>query len=187
MSGNGPMDDPFADLGREQRRRAAVLRERFRDLGAEDPEEWARSEVSEDIPQLATFLLLRRLWRDAECWREDPADWFGPGPVEPVPDDPEHPHDPAAQAVARALAAGVSADDLKRIARAVAYDSLFSAVHAIDEGCDPDEAEDLPGWILAEVGPDGQGTGRVVGSMHESLPGLAPPLFPSSPGPDSET
>jgi hypothetical protein len=38
------------------------LAERFKKLGCENPESWARSEVEEDIPQLARFVFLRQLW-----------------------------------------------------------------------------------------------------------------------------
>lgn len=176
------MADPFTGLDLKQRREAEKLADAFRALGADDPEGWAASEVAEDIPQLARFLLLRRLWRDAGQWTEDPAAWFGPAPDGPVEDDPERPHEPAAQAVQRALSAGVHPDDLKRIVRAVVFDACFSALHVIDEGFDPDEADALPGWVLAEVGPDGNGTGRVVGGLHESLLSMAPPLFPGAAG-----
>jgi len=47
----------------EENRRLAELAERFRKLGAADPDGWARSEAEEDIPQLATFVFLRELWR----------------------------------------------------------------------------------------------------------------------------
>ena len=39
------------------------LTEIFRKLGAEDPEDWARSQIREGIPQLARFLFLREAWR----------------------------------------------------------------------------------------------------------------------------
>jgi hypothetical protein len=35
----------------------------FRRLGARDPEGWARSQLQEEIPQLARFLFLRQAWR----------------------------------------------------------------------------------------------------------------------------
>jgi len=43
-------------------RKLKKLAARFRSLGAEDPESWARSEVQEGIPQLGRFLFLRALW-----------------------------------------------------------------------------------------------------------------------------
>lgn len=176
------MTGAFEGLDSEERRRAEELAERFRALGADDPESWAASEVAEDVPQLARFLLLRRLWRDAERWTGDPADWFGPAPEAPAADHPEYPFQAAAQAVRRVLAAGADPADLARMARAIAFETLFTAVHAIDEGYDPDEAEDLPGWVLAEVGPDGESTtGRIAGGLHEDLLTMAPPLFGDDP------
>jgi hypothetical protein len=35
----------------------------FEKLGAADPDGWARSQLEEDIPQLARFLFLRQAWR----------------------------------------------------------------------------------------------------------------------------
>jgi len=49
------------------------LTEIFRIAGAPDPEGWAESEASEDIPQLARYLFLRAAWRGV------------------VPDGPPHP------------------------------------------------------------------------------------------------
>ena len=36
------------------------LTERFRALGAQEPREWASSQISEGIPQLGRFLFLRQ-------------------------------------------------------------------------------------------------------------------------------
>ena len=43
---------------------ANALRDRFLELGADDPDMWALSEISQDIPQLARFLALRHVWPD---------------------------------------------------------------------------------------------------------------------------
>ena len=34
----------------------------FKNLGAKDPELWAESQIDEDIPQLARFMLLKGAW-----------------------------------------------------------------------------------------------------------------------------
>jgi hypothetical protein len=172
------MSDPFAALEWEQRQQAEDLAETLRALGVDDPERWAASEVTSDTPEVAPFLILRKLWEDARRWTNDPAEWFGPAPETPAPDHPEYPHPPAAQAVHRALAAGVDPRDLMRIARAIVFESFFDVVHVIDEGYEPDGGEGLPGWLLAELAADGTPTGRVVGGLHESLLVMAPPLFP---------
>ncbi len=39
------------------------LTELFRNLGADDPAGWARSQLEEGLPQLARFLFLRQAWK----------------------------------------------------------------------------------------------------------------------------
>ena len=41
----------------------AKLTQLLRAAGAANPEDWARSEINEDIPQLARFMFLRQAWR----------------------------------------------------------------------------------------------------------------------------
>ncbi|MFF1449779.1 hypothetical protein ACFVYF_16790 [Streptomyces sp. NPDC058274] len=43
----------LAHLPKDKQDAAGELRDRFEDLGAEDAEGWARSEISEHIPQFA--------------------------------------------------------------------------------------------------------------------------------------
>src|SRR5580704_6108254 len=56
-------DEWLNGLDPETRRRAEELRGEFARRGANDPESWARSEVSEDIAQLTGYLFLRGVWR----------------------------------------------------------------------------------------------------------------------------
>lgn len=189
------MSGAFAHLDAEQRRRARALAEKFRAAGAEQPEEWAASEVEDEIPQLARFLFLRRLWRGAAQWRQPPAEWFAepePGPQDDLPaqeedhDEPTRvspsPHDAAGtdqegdppflaaqQAVRRILAAGADPEDLKEVARAVFLYTAFEAVQTVDEGHDPWAGDGMPGWLLTEVGGDLVLTGRVIPGLHEDL------------------
>jgi len=186
------VSDPFARLPPEDRRRAEALAERFRAAGAEAPEEWAASEVEEDIPQLARFLLLRRLWRGAWQWRRPPGEWFAEvesaedaepaaeedddtptlvrSTAEEGADEAGDPPFLAAQlAVQRILAAGVDPGDLKEVARAIFLHTAFDAVQTVDEGHDPEAGEGMPGWLLTEVGGDLVLTGRVIPDLHEDL------------------
>lgn len=186
------MSDAFAGLDPGQRRRAQELAERFREAGASEPELWAASEVAEDIPQLAGFLLLRSVWRSAKQWKQPPEAWFAePEPqtaAEPLAEeDDDEPtrvrgssHDAedadaepaflaAQRAVERILAAGVDPDDLKEVARAIFLHTAFDVVHAVDEGYDPEAAEGMPGWLLMEVGGDLVLTGRPITALHEDL------------------
>jgi hypothetical protein len=181
------MSDAFAHLPPEDRRRAAALAEAFRGLDAEEPETWALSEVEDDIPQLARFIFLRRLWRSAEQWTMPPADWFAgvdpepsdgdeaeddeesaPATVEDA-DDGDPPFLAAQQAVQRILAAGADPEDLKEVARAVFLHAVFDAVATVDQGHDPEAGEGTPGWLLAEVSGDLMTTNRVLDRLHEDL------------------
>jgi hypothetical protein len=187
------VSDAFAHLPPEDRTRAEELAERFRAAGAEEPEEWAASEVEEDIPQLARFLLLRRLWRSAWQWRRPPDEWFAEVEPDEVPVDEEDDDEPtlvptsgfdageaedededppflaAQQAVQRILAAGADPEDLKEVARAIFLHTAFDVVQTVDEGHDPEADEGMPGWLLAEVGGDLVLTGRVIPGLHEDL------------------
>ncbi|HEX5869006.1 MAG TPA: hypothetical protein VFY65_01250 [Longimicrobium sp.] len=185
------MSDAFAHLSPEDRQRAEELAERFRAAGAEEPEGWAASEVEDDIPQLARFIFLRRLWRGAWQWTQPPGSWFAEiapddvpvdveddedeptlvsAPHDEVPDeDAEPPFLAAQQAVQRILAAGADPEDLKEVARAIFLHTAFDAVQTVDEGHDPAVGEGMPGWLLTEVGADLVLTGRVIPELHEDL------------------
>jgi hypothetical protein len=185
------MSDAFAHLSEADRTRAEELAERFRAAGAEQPDGWAASEVEEDIPQLARFIFLRRLWRGAWQWKQPPEEWFAEIPPDDVPADAEDDEDEptlvqtsgdemadedgeppflaAQQAVQRILAAGADPEDLKEVARAIFLHTAFDAVQTVDEGHDPHVGEGMPGWLLTEVGGDLVLTGRVIPDLHEDL------------------
>lgn len=78
------------------------LTRRMADLGAPDPASWARSEISEDIPQQARYLILRAIW---------------PQMIAPYADESVVRRYPAA---ARLLDAGASFADLSTALQAVA-------------------------------------------------------------------
>ena len=129
----------------------------FESLGADDARDWASSEVEEDIPQLARFLVLRLLWRYAvDIWEK--AD-----ELDRVP------------AARRLLAAGADRADMVRLARRAAYGAVHSTLYRIGEGFDPDAGIDgLPGWMLMEttdvsLGDHVRLTGRTVDGLHEDI------------------
>ncbi|MFB6568952.1 hypothetical protein [Streptomyces noursei] len=65
-------------LSLAKRSAAESLRTQFGSLGAVDAADWARSEIEENQPQLARFVLLRALWRGAIDG------WADPGALEQV-------------------------------------------------------------------------------------------------------
>ena len=129
---------------------------RMRDLGAPDPESWARSEVNGDVAQQARFLVLRPIWADA---------------IDPLGTEDVIRRHPAG---ARLLDAGTAPADLATLLRAVAYETAFYVLDRIDAGGDLDAPEDAPGWLLMETNGDGEPTGRGVGGLHESILSLDP-------------
>lgn len=145
--------------------RIADLTELLTRLGAPDPSAWARSEVEEDIPQVARYLFLRQAWThviadgdDAwiDAWRELAAQ------------SPAAPCAGIGPALERLLAAGVDRDDLSTVVRVMQYSTLFGLCYLLDDPgeVEPEAAE--VAWALVEV--DDEGTvGRHLGALHESL------------------
>lgn len=165
----------LATLAPSERRRALELLDRFNALGAEDAELRVRSEISEDIPQLARYLVLRSLWPDhVESWVRNAGAWIG-NAVKAAGSRPEGNFAEAGRAVDRALAAGVSMTDLGAIARMIAFETAFGVLNHIDEGHDPAAGDDAPGWRLVETDADGAATGRPIIGLHEDILSMAPP------------
>ena len=132
--------------------RTQQLLDAFKQLGCDDADRWARSEIEDDIPQLARYRFVSTLWPQMiDSWHDG------------------MPHIPAAQ---RALDAGVSEDDLTLLARAVAYETVFLMLHHL--GAEHDAADELPSWALAELTPAGAATGRHLAALHEDLLALDP-------------
>lgn len=63
----------------------------------------------------------------------------------------------------RLLAWGAAPEDLRAFARMVAFESLFAALHFLD---DPGPGE--PGWALVETS-GGEPTGRLLQGLYEDL------------------
>jgi hypothetical protein len=87
------------------------LSELFRKLGARGPEGWARSQIRENIPQLARFLFLRQAWKLVIS--EDDREWIS----EARGGDPNDSGGDIGPAIARILAAGGDENDLTKIVR----------------------------------------------------------------------
>ena len=151
-------DEWLNGLDGQHREQATRLRDTFARLGADDPESWVRSEVSEDFAQLASFLVLRSLWRDAiNMW--SPAS-IGQSAV-----------------ASRLLEHGADIDDLVTFARAASYQAVFGVLYLLTaEHSDPelaDTEDGLPGWRLMEL-RNGVLTGRGVDMLHESILSMDP-------------
>jgi len=149
----------------DDEQKVADLTELLTRLGAPDPSAWARSEVEEDIPQVARYLFLRQAWQHVvadgdtswiDAWRELAAQ------------APSAPCAGIGPALERLSAAGIDRDDLTTVVRVMQYSVLFGLCYLLDDpGAAEPEVEEL-GWALVEVDADGD-VGRHIGALHESL------------------
>ena len=158
----------FAGLDEAKQQQTLALVAKLKAHGAKEPELWARSEVSENLAQLATYLINHRIWLcEIDRWSDDPEEWmnefagYGAGDL-PVFAD-------AGEALKRLREAGVLAKDLGAVARLVAYSVAFGLLNLIDEGGIRDAEDELPGWQLRETDADKNPTGRGIDGIHESL------------------
>jgi hypothetical protein len=166
MAVSDDLGDGWADwlstLTENQRQQAARLRQRFVELGAEDPDGWARYAVeNDDCSQLGRFLALRGTWRRMkdvldETMRSD--------------------------VTARLLTDGADVDRLRRLVQVALGSLAFYMLCFLDdpEGTSYDDGyQDVvdgdPRWRLMEVSPaDDTLTGRDLGGLHEGWGQLDP-------------
>ena len=146
----------------------AALTNHFRSLGANDPEGWARSQLSEGINQYARFVFLREAWRNAI--KEGEIAWI----EREIHYAEKHPHEPGAgvgPALERILACGAGPEDISEVVRAMQWQALAGLIYQIDDsGVVNYPQQDLPrvDWALFEI--DANGTPlREIDSLHESL------------------
>lgn len=113
MAGNGQgyRGYPYPELVR-----------RFRELGAQDPEGWAKSESDENIPQLARFCFLRGTWRGINGWATSDT-WIDNSLKEGTRGGHEV-FVKGGQALQRLLNAGASRSDLQDLARLIAFNAV---------------------------------------------------------------
>ena len=140
---------------------------RFRELGAQDPEGWAKSESDENIPQLARFCFLRGTWRGINEWATTDT-WIDISVTEGKPGGHEI-FVKGGQALRRLLDAGASRSDLQDLARLIAFDATFEVLDRIDDGYDAGLEDDYPGWRLIET-MDEKETARAVGAAPRIAP-----------------
>jgi hypothetical protein len=172
------MDDYCARLRasftEEERAKYARLVDQFRAVGADVPEDWALSEVAENIPQLARYLVLRHLWRrEIDTWTDDTnwiQDMIGRAERQPTGLFAD-----AGDALRRLMSLGATQEDLGRLARYFAYSTVFGTLNTIDSGADAEVDDEYPGWTLMETtGPEEAVTGRFAGGLHESVLSMDP-------------
>ncbi|WP_313141270.1 hypothetical protein [Stenotrophomonas sp.] len=120
--------------------------------GCSDPRSWVNSELGEDLPQFARFLMLR----DVHTLADDVDSALS----EALFDRPD------LEQTLATLRGAVDPQALHALLRAYGKALGNSFVMAVDEG--PAMREDgMPGWLLMETDANDEPTGRLVQGLHE--------------------
>lgn len=134
----------------------------FRKLGAREPAAWARSQINENIPQLARFLFLRQAWKLVV--NNNDSNWIR----EMRQIDPDKPGGDIGPAITRLLAAGGQEGDLTKIVRVMQWRLLSGLCQLLDDpGNIGSEAGDIA-WRLFQVDEVDHPI-AVIGGLAESV------------------
>jgi len=142
--------------------------ERFRLLGAYDPDSWAKSQVKEGIPQYARFIFLRQAWK--EILDDDDAAWID-SEIASAAKRPSGPGAGIGLALKRILALGADREDLTEIVRVMQWELLSRIAYQLsDPGVVeyPDESFPKVNWELFEVDSKNNPL-HPIGGLHESI------------------
>lgn len=121
----------------------------------------------EGIPQVARAMFLSSLWpKQIDHFTTD-LSWIKQA-IEDYHRDPNGAFADAGEALERMVTAAATPDDLGRVARFVAYVTIFQLLYHLDFGSHQ-EIDDGPGWQLMEVDPGTGLTGREIGGLYEDL------------------
>jgi hypothetical protein len=142
------------------------LTELFRQLGAQSPELWARSQIVEGIPQLMRFLFLKDAW--SYIIDEGHTEWIDDA-INVAEANPGSPYSGLGLALARARAAGVSSGDLIEMARCLQAQMLFSITYLLDGPRSQHGPLYDVSWGLFQIAEDGQPTGPQISGLYESV------------------
>src|SRR5690242_5341832 len=141
------------------------LVETFRNLGAPDPETWARSQIEEGIPQLARYLFLRQAWRNIV--KEDDYRWIDAA-MERARTHPDEPYAGVGHALRKLRARGATNEEITDLVRGMQAELLFLFCYLLEDPGDVEpEARDIH-WVLAQVDAHGNFLGPIA-CLHESV------------------
>ena len=139
----------------------------FEKLGARDPDGWAKSEVTERIPQLLRFLFLREAWNYVQD--EHDHTWIA-RQIESSGKRPNEPYACLGSVLSRCRALGVSDQELTDMARCQQAAMMFRLCYLMSSGPeDPPEELDEVSWGLFRVNESGKPVGPRIAALHESV------------------
>ncbi len=139
------------------------LTEIFRKFGARAPEEWARSEMEEGIPQLARFLFLKGAWNSVV---PDNDDWIQ-NVLENYDSADNGPYSGMMHSIKEMIDKGVSKSAITEFARCIGAEMIFNISYLMD---DPGVVENNKHvtWGLFVTDVNGNPIQKLNG-LHESV------------------
>lgn len=148
-----------------ERQNAESLTELFRQLGAADPELWARSQINEGIPQLARFLFLRQAW--SRIVSDSDPSWIG-AYMRSADARPNDPYAGVGHGLRALLSKGATPHEITSVVRGMQAELLFGLCYMLeDPGLVEEEVQDIC-WQLFLVNDDGEPQQPLAG-LHESV------------------
>ncbi len=138
------------------------LIEIFEQIGAPNPEDWARSQEGEGIPQLARYLFLRQAWR--QVIPKDDLTWMDAE----LQRTPGSPGATAVPALSRLLSLGADKQDIATIVRTMQWQLLFRMCYLLDDPGDVEDVVSEIAWGLFTVDAAGKPLEH-IGGLHESV------------------
>ncbi len=141
------------------------LTELFRKLGARDAEDWATSQIEEDIPQLARFLFLRQAWKCVVS--EDDPSWIT-NVIAAAEKRPNDPYAGAGHALRKLRERGATNEELTDLVRAMQAEALFGFCYLLEDPGDVEPEAANVRWALVQTDEAGEVMGSIPG-LHESV------------------
>ncbi|HEY8065110.1 MAG TPA: hypothetical protein VIF40_10345 [Methylosinus sp.] len=134
----------------------------FQSLGARNPKAWAKSQIEENIPQLARFLFLRQAWKFVVT--EGDAGWISD--IKNI--DPNAPGGSAITSINKLIKGSGDEDSLTTVVRVMQWRLLHSLCQLLDDPGDiENEAGDIA-WRLFEVDENDRPI-SIMGGLAESV------------------
>ncbi|EKT56301.1 hypothetical protein [Providencia sneebia] len=130
----------------------ANLCQQLNDAGAKNPKSWANSELQENIPQFARFLVLRGLtdiYRDVDCNLGEMDNYSS-----------------STLATYEKLTSVFDEKELKKFLHIYGRALIGNVIDLLDEGYLYDVTEKV-GWGLMELDENGTTTDRLIQGLHE--------------------
>ena len=138
----------------------------FRDLGADEPELWAKSQAEEGINQLHRYMFLRQAWKLVVS--DNDHSWIDTY-IAYAMARPDEPFASVGTGLGKLVESGADRRLLAEVVRGMQAELLAGLCYLLDDpSIDEPEAAHV-GWRLVETDDDYAPTDRPIGGLHESV------------------